>query len=146
MTRMLEVLQAAIGQPAGPLAPPFSQWLGGTLLSISAEAISVEYPVRHEMTNPGGLLHGGVQCGMLDDVMGMLANALGRELFLASVNLSVDYLGPAREGDRVTATAQVVRNGSSIVNMAAELRNQHGKLIASAHSNLTNTRLPNPFK
>ena len=146
MNQMLEILRATIGQPAGPLAPPFSQWLGGTLRAVDASSASVEYQVRHEMTNPGGLLHGGVQSGMLDDVMGMLANALGREFFLASVNLSIDYLAAAREGDQVTATATVLRNGSGIVNMSAELRHRDGKLIARASSNLCNTRLPNPFK
>lgn len=146
MTRMLELLRAALDQPAAAQAAPFAQWLAGTLRAVSAESISIEYRVRHEMTNPGGLLHGGVQSGMLDDAMGLLANALGREFFLASVNLGIDFLGAARAGDVVTATAQVVRNGSSIVNMAAELRNQHGKLIARAQSNLTNTRQPNPFK
>lgn len=145
MSQMLDILRATIGQAAGPMAPPFSQWLAGTLRDIGESSASVEYQVRREMTNPGGLLHGGVQSGMMDDVMGMLANALGREFFLASVNLSIDYLGPAREGDQVIATATVVRNGSGIVNMAAELRHQNGKVIARATSNLTNTRLPNPF-
>ena len=146
MSRMLEILRATIGQPAGPMAAPFSQWLGGTLRALDERSASVEYRVRHDMTNPGGLLHGGVQSGMLDDVMGMLANALGREFFLASVNLSIDYLAAAREGDQVTATATVLRNGSGIVNMSGELRHQDGKLIARASSNLSNTRLPNPFK
>lgn len=146
MSRMLEILRGTIGQPAGPMAAPFSQWLGGTLRAVDENSASVEYQVRREMTNPGGLLHGGVQSGMMDDVMGMLANALGREYFLASINLGIDYLAAAREGDRVTATAAVVRNGSGIVNMSAELRHLDGKLIARASSNLCNTRLPNPFK
>lgn len=146
MTRMLDLLRAALDQPADAQSAPFSQWLAGTLRAVSAESITVEYRVRHEMTNPGGLLHGGVQSGMLDDVMGLLANALGREFFLVSVNLGIDFLGAAREGDVVTATAHVVRSGSTIVNMAAELRNQQGKLIARAQSNLTNTRQPNPFR
>ena len=89
------------------------------------------------MTNPGRLLHGGGRSGMLDDAMGLLANALGREFFLASVNLGIDFRHGARGRHVVTATAQVVRNGAY---------RQHGgrtaqsawQLIARAQSNLTN--------
>ncbi|HCS65966.1 MAG TPA: PaaI family thioesterase [Cellvibrio sp.] len=145
MNQMLRFLEMAVDQTCNSMAPPFTQWLNGTIRKISQEKAEVEYVVRKEMTNMAGLLHGGVQCGMMDDAMGMLANALGRDYFMASVNLSVDYLEQVKEGQRVITIAEVVRNGRNILNMNCTLQTLEGRKISKAHSNLTNTTTKNPM-
>lgn len=63
----------------------------------------IDYLIREEMTNPAGRLHGGIQCAMLDDVIGLAAYTLGRDGFHLSVNLATDYLGRADAGEVVRA-------------------------------------------
>jgi len=142
---MLELLNTLVDQPCNPLSPPFTKWLDGIIRRITEDEAKVEYAVREEMTNPAGTLHGGVQCGMLDEVIGMLANAQGRKFFTASINLSVDFLDKAKEGDRILASARMVRGGSNVLNVQGELRSPDGKLIARAHSNLIHTTTLNPL-
>lgn len=111
-------------------------WLAGTLIAVAEGQLSLTYTVRHEMTNPAGILHGGAIAAMLDDVIGMTVYSLGRPEFLATTHLHIDYLAAAREGDRVTATSQLVRSGRQRVHATAELRDAQNKLLAMASSSL----------
>jgi uncharacterized protein (TIGR00369 family) len=134
----LELLQAAIGKSMGEVSLSITgRWLNGTLRAADATTLQMEYTVREEMVNMAATLHGGIIATMLDDSMGMLLNvtSLG-EGFFATVNLTVDYLGPARLGDVIIATAQINRKGRQIANMEGWLRHINGKAIAHATSNL----------
>jgi len=145
MNRMLELLKAQVDKPCDPAAPPFTRWLDGIIREITRDSARVEYTARSEMTNPAGTLHGGVQCGMLDEGIGMLANAQGKKHFTASVNLSVDFLDKVSGGETISAFAKMVRSGSNILNVQGEIRAQDGRLIARAQSNLIHTTTPNPL-
>jgi uncharacterized protein (TIGR00369 family) len=134
----LALLQASIGQALGTGSlSPTGRWLNGTLRAVEITTLQVEYTVREEMTNPVGTLHGGIIAAMLDDAMGMLLNvANGMDGFYATVNMQVDYLGPARLGDVILASVQINRKGRQIANMEGWLRHSSGKAIAHATSNL----------
>src|SRR5262245_24560851 len=73
-----------------------SAWLDGRLLEIREDGFDVEFQVREEMTNPLGLLHGGVQAAILDEVIGLTAYATNPEARYLSINLTIDFLGSAR--------------------------------------------------
>ncbi len=139
----LALFAQLIGQPFGQLpAPPFSKWLNGTLRAVSADSLEMEFTVRPEMVNPAGLLHGGVHAAILDDLAGMTVAALGLANLYVTMNLAVDYLAPARQGETVRARTQVTRAGKTVVNVVAELYNQSGTLLSRATTNLVNTGLP----
>jgi hypothetical protein len=44
-------------------------------------------------------LHGGIAATILDDIVGTMVYALGREFAYTSVNLNCDFLNPAVVGD-----------------------------------------------
>lgn len=46
------------------------------------------------MTNPVGMLHGGVTSAMIDDCMGVNFFILGLEYFYATINLHVEFFNP----------------------------------------------------
>lgn len=133
---ILQQLQARIGQVNSDSPSPMGAWLAGTLVAVSEGHISLSYTVRHEMTNPAGILHGGAIAAMLDDVIGMTVYSLGRPDFLATTHLHIDYLAAVREGACVTASSQLVRSGRQRVHATAELRDAEGKLLAMASSSL----------
>ncbi len=141
MAKILEMLQAVVDKPCSDMAPPFHKWLDGVIRQISTETARIEYIVRKDMTNAAGFIHGGVISAIFDDLMGTLANALGKEKLLVSVNLYVDFLGNAREKETISAVAKVIRNGNRIVNLESELRTADGTLISRAHSNLTTSNV-----
>ena len=98
--------------------------------------MSIRFKVRPDMTNPHGMLHGGVISGMLDDVIGTTVASLNKGQPFVSINLSVDFVQAARLSDEVVARAKVIRNGRTVVYLQAELLNNFGKLLATATSNL----------
>lgn len=138
--RMVDLFNAVIGMSMTDFpAPPFTKWLDGRILAAKKGAIEMQYEVRPEMANPTGLLHGGVQSAILDDLIGMTSATLGFKGFLISIDFKIDYLGKARVGDKVTAKAEITRVGRSIANAKAELTDEAGETIAIASSNLLRT-------
>ncbi len=138
---LLAFFQAQVDKPFPENAPPFTKWLGGILRSVEPGSFLIELVVRKEMTNPLALLHGGVQAAILDEIIGMTVAALEKDTPSVSINLSVDFLGKAKEGDTVFARSNVVRQGRQIIYITGELTNAEGKLIARATSNMLNIKL-----
>ena len=66
--KRLAWLQAHIGKSTKNSPSPFAHWLDGVLEQAELGEVAVRFAVRPDMTNPFGMLHGGVISGMLDDV------------------------------------------------------------------------------
>lgn len=136
-SRILDLFQAIKGQPLqGFPVPPITKWLNGKILAASRGDVTVQHVVRPEMANPTGLLHGGMMCAMLDDVIGMTTASLGYKGFPISIDLNVNYLGKVKVGEVVIARGKVAREGRTILNASAELVDKDGHLVATASSNL----------
>ena len=140
--KMIEGFNAIIGMDMKDfsISPPFTKWLNGKIVSAAYKIVEVEFEIRPEMANPTGLLHGGVQSAMIDDVIGMCTATLGLPGFLISVDFSIDFLGKARVGEKVIVKAEITRNGKNIAHADASIRNLEGKLIALARANLLKTK------
>ena len=68
----LEFFKSNIGKTSSEMSPSaFGRWLNGTLIAVEEGELTVEVIVREDMCNPGGILHGGVATGMMDDLIGM---------------------------------------------------------------------------
>ena len=128
-----------IDQELATSPSPLGRWLRGTLLAADVDSCSVAYVVRPEMTNPAGILHGGIMAAMLDDLIGITVHLAAGDTFFASVNLAIDYLAAAKVGDEVIARTRIVRRGKRIVNAEGTLELPNGTLLARATSNLAAT-------
>ncbi len=91
--------------------PPFSKWLNGRIIRAQYGLIELEFEVRPEMANPTGLLHGGMQCALMDDTIGMNTATLGYEGFPISIDIHVDYLGKVKVGEKVRVLGKIIREG-----------------------------------
>ena len=138
--QVLDYFISNIGKNAVEMSlSPLGRWLNGKLIAVEEGSLTVEFVVREEMTNPGKILHGGVIASMLDDVMGMTVFSLGRENFYTTINLSIDYLLPAKVGDIIYVKSKVIRPGKTVINMECEARNSEHKIITKCTSNLVAT-------
>ena len=126
---------------------PVGQWLNGTLRHIDTSSIRIEFVIRKNMTNPLGILHGGVGAAILDEACGMLVLALGRDFAYTSVNLNCDFLHFAKIDEVVFAEAEIVRAGKNIIHVEGKILNISGKIITKCSTNLiqTNVRVPHDF-
>ena len=138
--RILKLFNAFIGQELKDLpVPPFTKWLNGKIVKAEYGRVEIEIHVRPEMSNPTGLLHGGMQSAMMDDVLGMTTATLGYEGFPISIDFHIDFLGKVKVGESVRVIAEVVREGKNIIHMSIEILKKNGKLISTGNSNLLKT-------
>jgi acyl-coenzyme A thioesterase 13 len=88
------------------------------------------------MANPAGLLHGGMQAAMMDDVIGMTSATVEEEGFMLSIDLHINYLGKIKVGQPVLARARIVRSGKRIAHAVCELMEEQGNVISRCDANL----------
>ncbi|MFW9945303.1 MAG: PaaI family thioesterase [Candidatus Odinarchaeota archaeon] len=138
--RMIKLFNAFKNQELKDFpVPPFSKWLNGKLINAEYGKIELEFIVRPEMANPTGLLHGGMQCGLMDDTIGMTTATLGYEGFPISIDFHVDYLGKVKVGEKVKVIGKIIREGRNIIHAIAEIYDLNGNLISTGNSNLLKT-------
>lgn len=114
--------------------PPAAALLGWTLLSVDAEAGSIElaFDGKPDFTNPTGHIQGGFLSAMLDDTLGPALFAMtGGRRFGSTIDLHVHFLRPVRPG-RITTTGRVTRLGRDIAFLQGELFDADGNHCASA--------------
>ncbi|MFA6276800.1 MAG: PaaI family thioesterase [Pedobacter sp.] len=117
----------------------FMNWLKPILISADKGTLNCSYIVRKEMTNPYGILHGGITAGIIDDLIGATVYILGLNARFTTINNSIDYFAPANEGDEITAKTSVVKQGKTIINLQCEVFLPSKKrLIAKGYSNMLN--------
>lgn len=141
----LDFFRSQLGRDMSGSISPFGRWLNGIIRAADEGRLVAEYTIRENMTNPAGVLHGGVAAGLLDDLIGAMVFTLNREYAYTSVNLNVDFLHAARLGDVVTVTAEVVRAGKNIIHCTGEIRAADSKIIAKGATNLIQTSVRLPF-
>lgn len=137
----LEYFKTQIGKKLDKTPSAAGNWLAGTLLDIDLHHVKVQYTVRPEMCNPAQILHGGVASLMLDDVIGMGNFVAGSEYLMTSINLNVDFLSAAQNGETIEVSAKLIRSGSNLNHWEAVIRKESGKFVAKASSNLIKTHV-----
>lgn len=119
--------------------PPFTKWANGKIIRVQYGLMELEFEVRPEMANPTNLLHGGIQCAFMDDVIGITTTTLGYEGFPISIDFHVDYLGKVKVGEKVRVIGKIIREGRNIIHAIAEIYDSQGNLISTGNSNLLKT-------
>jgi len=135
---IVQVFRASIGKKLEG-APPFTEWLDGRIVSCDAGEIEMTYRVRPEMSNPTGLLHGGMQAAIIDDLIGMTAATLGEDGFMLSIDLHVNFLGKIPVGQTIKARAKIVSSGRRIAHAVCEILDEQGNIVSRGDSNLVKT-------
>lgn len=131
--------QKLIGKEIIDSPSHFMNWLKPNLISAERGELHCSYVVRKEMTNPYGILHGGITAGIIDDLIGATVFLLGFNSQFTTVNNNIDYFASAVEGDVITAKTSIVKQGRSIINLQCEVFLPSKKrLIAKGYSNMLN--------
>lgn len=135
----LIIFQSFKGKEINQSPSPFMNWLKPTLIDAERGSLHCSYVVRKEMTNPYGILHGGITAGIIDDLIGATVYILGLNARYTTINNNIDYFAPANEGDIITAKTSVVKQGRTVINLQCEIfLPAKNRLIAKGYSNMLN--------
>ena len=98
---------------------------------------TVRLTIRPELINRGGLLSGVVTFALVDYCMGSTLWAqTSKEERIATINISINYIQTAVEGEIVCRTTLDRRNRRTAV-MRSEVRHDDGRLLATAIGSYT---------
>ena len=125
-------IQAILKRPA-----PGAVVLGQEILDVDVEtgSVRVAYNTTETLANRYGAIHGGMTAAMLDDVIS-LASGLTIEWgqITPTLEMKVSYIAQGKIGTRIQAEARTIRRGGTVIFLEADLKDESGKLIATASS------------
>lgn len=135
MNQTVEFFRSQIGKVIEHTPSAVGMWLKPVLRDVSEGGLTAEIVVREEMTNPMKMLHGGMIALISDETIGAAIATLELPDFFPSVNLHTDFLYGAKLGETITAKAEIIRKGKTIINTECRIYNSDNKLIAKSTSN-----------
>jgi acyl-coenzyme A thioesterase 13 len=139
VSKVLEVIQGMVGMDIDNSRSPAGNWLRPRLESAERGKVAMSVLIRREMCNPFGNIHGGMMSLIIDEAIGWAIVSLEAASHYTSVSLNLDFLFAAAEGERITAVAEVIRQGKKIINAEVRVYNEKNILLSKATSNLVVT-------
>lgn len=89
-------------------------------------------PIRPQVLNPLGIVHGGVTATLADSVMGYAVwQQYHGQRAAVSVEVKTTYISPGR-GKELIAEANILRAGSTLAYAECRIRDDRGRLVAAA--------------
>ena len=95
------------------------------------ETHSEYLPVQH-FVGQGNILHGAIQMGLLDEIMGWTSYAFTQEMAVTS-GLNIKFLQPTYIcGEKIIVTCRVISKEGPKVSMQATIFNNNGDICTTA--------------
>jgi uncharacterized protein (TIGR00369 family) len=145
--KILTIFKSVIGKglPKVHKRSLFIERYNGKMIIAKRGEVKVGFKVTENMVNPYGILHGGISCTLMDDVIGLTAATLGTDFFPISLNLQVSYLKKVKIGEQITVSATIIREGRNILNAITKISDKSEKLVAFGKSDLFLTNISRKY-
>jgi 1,4-dihydroxy-2-naphthoyl-CoA hydrolase len=109
----------------------FYRLLGAKIVYVSRDLLVSELPVREELTNPGGNMHGGAVMGMADHLGGAATILnLPPGLRTTTIESKTNFFAPIMEGDVARAECTPLHRGRTTMVWQTRITRGDGKLAA----------------
>ena len=111
----------------------YSRLVGTRFIEISKGHAKLEFQYKKELARSGGILHGGVIMGVLDEVSGIAAATVNPGDEQVTLELKINFLKPLSERNSpYTAEANVIRVGKTTIVVQAIIRDKYQKPCAAS--------------
>jgi len=112
--------------------PPFNTYLGTEFVRRGDGEAEMSLVLAPHHLNRRGVVHGGVLTSLLDSALGgAVISSIPEQWWCATTSLSTQFLDGVGEG-KLIATGRVQRRGARVAFAAGEVRDERGRLIATA--------------
>jgi acyl-CoA thioesterase len=106
----------------------FSRWLGIEPVLIEEGHCVLKMTVRKEMLNGFSIAHGGITYSLADSALAFASNSHGRKS--VSVETSISHTATVKEGDILTATAELASLSTKIGVYHITIKNPEDTVVA----------------
>ena len=109
---------------------PFLGLLGLRFCDATADAATLAVAYRADLTQPTGILHGGLHSILIDTAIAQaLLTTIRPGFSVVTVRLDTNYFAPVRSG-RIVAGARVVRKGKRLAHGEAVVTDEREQVVA----------------
>lgn len=108
---------------------PYWDLIGLNEIELKDGTSIIELPIKHEITQRRGTVHGGVLASMIDAAVGASIRSLSLDS-QATVELKINYIRPAM-GEKLIGKGTVINKGKTLAVGEAKIFNDDGKIVAS---------------
>jgi 1,4-dihydroxy-2-naphthoyl-CoA hydrolase len=113
------------------LQPPFADFMGMKITHLSRDKVTAEMPVRDELENRMGVLHGGALMALADNLGGAATIAnLPDGARTATIESKTNFFAPIPIGDTAHAECTPLHRGRSTMVWQTRVTRNDGKLCA----------------
>lgn len=106
----------------------FSQWLGIQLTEIKENYCLIKMPVKPEMINGLGTVHGGVTFAFADSALAFSSNNSGEAA--VALNCYINFTKAAKNGDILTAESILLTDTRKTAIYDITVKNQKDEIVA----------------
>jgi uncharacterized protein (TIGR00369 family) len=99
---------------------------------IDEKSLTVSLMPEPGMSNPSGVMHGGMVASLFDQTIGSLTFYMAEEHITPTINLQVNFLRPVALDRRLYIKAYCQSCGKTMAYATAEMWNEGGKIAATA--------------
>lgn len=111
--------------------PPFATLLGGEIKVVSPELVTAEIPVRPELGNRNGVMHGGAVMAIADNLGGTATAAnLGDGQSTTTIESKTNFFAAIPVGDVAKAECTPLHRGRTTMVWQTRIMRSDGKLAA----------------
>lgn len=109
---------------------PFWKHMGITFDRLEPGDVIIKMPVKQELGNSNGVLHGGALTSILDSIIGATIRST-REVRVATISLTTQFIAPVKEGT-LYARATLINDGKRIQYVESKAFNERGETVGTA--------------
>jgi acyl-CoA thioesterase len=106
----------------------FSQWMGMQVLDVKEGYSKITMPIRKEMINGFGIVHGGVAFSLADSAFAFACN--NRNNVSVALDVTISFTKAVNVGDVLIAEAKEIHNGRSTGLYLITIFNQRNEQVA----------------
>src|ERR1700687_2891798 len=111
--------------------PPFAQFLGMKITHVSPERVTAELPVREELNNRFGIMHGGAIMALADNLGGTATTAnLRPGQSTTTIESKTNFFAAIPLGDTAYAECTPLHRGRTTMVWQTRVTRGDGKLAA----------------
>jgi uncharacterized protein (TIGR00369 family) len=111
--------------------PPFAKLVGITITHVSPERITAELPVRDELTNGRGILHGGAIMALADNLGGHATVVNLKPGFATTtIESKTNFFAALPTGDTAHAECTPLHRGRTTMVWQTRITRNDGRLAA----------------
>ena len=106
----------------------FSQWLGIELIEIKENYCLIKMPIKPEMINGLGTVHGGVTFAFADSALAFSSNNSGEAA--VALNCYINFTKAVKNGDVLTAESISLTDTRKTAVYDITIKNQNDEVVA----------------